>query len=295
MVSALALAALLGTVAAPGPAPAPPPAAPLGSLDASRILVVGDDGTDPARMEEIYSGLRAAGLLPVELDERAGVDRALTAPPDVGAHDEARAHLQEARARFRDLELDATREAADAAVAEVLRLASPEDAVDVLIDALILKASVALQAGLDDEAKSDLALVSRLDPARSELNAGLYPPSLCEAYVDARAAARAAPSAALVVRPRVAGFHRAAVLIDGAPPPALLGAGPHLVTVRAAGMVSYARLVSLDAKEPTVLAPFLAPADAAPRRRALVVAARAAVDDAARAQSLAALADLSAA
>lgn len=74
--------------------------------DALRILVVAPAGTAPvAPVEEIYAGLRAAGLQPVELDERAGVDRAPAPTVVRGVLDDARAHLLEAKARFHDLDL----------------------------------------------------------------------------------------------------------------------------------------------------------------------------------------------
>src|SRR5690242_6619282 len=102
-----------------GPAALAPAAAPASggaegdASDGLRILVVAP-AADAARVEEIYSGLRAAGLQPVELDERAGVDREGAPPAALGAREEARAHLQEAKARFRDLDLDGTRAALQA-------------------------------------------------------------------------------------------------------------------------------------------------------------------------------------
>ena len=280
-----ALALLLLSLAAPAPVPSIP--------DGLRILVVPTEGEDSARVEEVYAGLRAAGLQPVELDERAGVDRTAPPLPARGTLDNARAHLLEARARFHDLDLDAARAAADAAVDEVLRLGQPESALDVMIDALLLKANAALQAGNDSDARSTLTLVKHLDPTRTELHPGLYPPSLCEAYAAA-GAADVVP-ASLVVRARVAGFTVPEVLIDGRAPAATINAGPHIVMVRAAGAVPFARVLVLPAVEPMVLAPFLAPADAVGRRQALVHAARAASDDAARTRALADLASLCAA
>ncbi len=293
----IALAALLLALDAPPPAAAPPVARPAAeappALDPSRILVVPRKGTD---VERAYAGLRAAGLLPVELEERAGVDRPAPAPPRPGTRDAARAHVEEAKARFRELDLDATRAAADEAVDEVLRLEHPEDARDVLIDALLLKADVALQAGVDEDARASLALVSRLDPGRAALHPGLYPPSLCDAYAAARAAEEAEPAASLVVRPRAAGFSRVDVLVDGRPfGSSPVRAGPHVVTARARDAVPFSRVVVLDPAEPTVLAPFLAPAGAASRRAALVARARKAATSVDEAHALARLADLCAA
>lgn len=268
------------------------------NADGLRILVVVPKAS-PDRVEELYSGLRAAGLQPVELDERAGVDREASAPPRAGVRDEARAHLQEAKARFRELDIDGTRTALDAAVDEVLRLSHPEDALEILIDALLLRASLALQAELVDEARAALVLLSRIEPARTELHPGLYAPSLVEAYAAARSDGLARDEGALVVRPRVANFVTPELLVDGRPAPVgaplALRAGPHLVTVRAGDeALPFSQIVEVG-PTPLALAPFLAPADAAEKRSALVEKAREAPTLEQRAAALAALAPLCAA
>lgn len=308
----LAFLALIVAAATPaggnGPsAPAATSAAaePPVASDGLRILVVAPGASD-VRVEELYSGLRAAGLQPVDLDERGGIDRepsSSRARP--GVRDEARARLQEAKARFRDLEIDGTRAALDAAIDEVLRLQRPEDALDTLVDALLLRASIALQAGVEDEARTALVLLSRLEPDRAELHPGLYAPSLVDAYAAARADEQARGEGALVVRPRVAGFRAPELVVDGRP--AAVGTalplrlGPHLVTVRThadgAGdddALPFSQIVDVG-QAPIALEPFLAPADAPDRRATLVATARDAVDATARARAFADLAPLCAA
>ncbi len=188
-----------------------------------------------------------------------------------------------------------------------MRLERPEDALDTLADALVLRASIALQAGLEDEAREALVLLSRLEPERVALHPGLYAPSLVEAYAAARSDEQARPAGALVVRPRVAGFTTPELLVDGRP--ASVGAalplrlGAHLVTVRTHadraapsedGALPFSQIVDVG-DAPIALEPFLAPADAAERRATLVAQAGDAAGDVARANALSALASLCAA
>jgi hypothetical protein len=282
---------------APAAGPLPPSAAPsrVRAADALRILVVAPDVDGGERVEEIYAGLRAAGLLPVELEERAGVD--LPAPPVAppGVLDDARAALAEARARFRDLDLDGVRPPLDGAVDQVLRLERPEAGLEVLTDALLLRAHLSLQLGADEDAREALMLVSRLEPGREALHPGLHPPSLVAAYAEARAAALAAPEALLLVRPRVADFHPAEVVVDGRPARFPISAGPHLVTVRSPGAVPDSRILSLSPSEPLLLEPFLGPRDVVAARRAGVEAARTARDEPSLARALDEVSRLSAA
>lgn len=260
----------------------------------ARILVV---PSDAARAEELYAGLRAAGLLPVGVEERAGVDLPALEESEPGTRDGARAKLQEARALLRELDAAGARAAVDAAVDEVIRLDQPQDAVELLVDALLVRATLALIEGRVDDVRADLLLTSRLEPARTELHPGLYPPSLVEAYAAARAVdAEERARATLVVRPRAAGFAPTRVLVDarawdGAP----LAPGPHLLVVQGDGVVPRSEVRDLDAAAPTLLEPFLAPAGAGAARAALVTAARAARTDAEVAAALAALGDAAAA
>jgi hypothetical protein len=262
-----------------------------GTMDL-RILVVAED---TQRAEELYGGLRGAGLLVVDLEERAGVD--LAAPPhaELGTRDAAREHLQRARGKLRDLDTLGARADVDAALDEIVRLEHPEDAREIWVDALLVRANLALVDNRADDAAGDLALVSRLAPEHTELSPSLYAPSVVEAYAAARAAALAAPPATLVVRPRAAGFAAASVLVDGRPfAGEALPAGPHAITARAeAGGRQVGQrtvVLTLSPAAPVVFAPFLAPADAAAERARLVALVR--TGDA---HALAALADASAA
>lgn len=274
-------------------APAPAPRA-AGDAEALRILVVAP-GAAADRTEELYAGLRAAGLLAVELDERAGVDRPAPAVTTAGTRDEVRARVTEARARFRDLDFDGATSSLDEAFDELLRLDRPEDSLADVADALLLRAHIALQREDVGRAKDALTLLARLEPERESLNAGLYPPSLVDAYAAARAEVPQAPTSTLIVRPRVAGFAPAEIVVDGRPASGAalgvaLGEGDHLVTARSAGAVTFSRLVRVEPGAPVVLEPFLAPAGAVERRAALVEQAATAGDDVARAPLLAELA-----
>ncbi len=277
-----ALLGLLLTAAAPRPAPA----------DGARLLVVPEPTADAARVDELYDGLRAAGLSLVELDERAGVDRPVSAPAPPGARDEARAHLANARARYHELELEVAKSELDLALDELLRLERPEDALELFEEALVVRATVTAAAG--GEPDHDLALLAHLVPTRDALNPAVHAPSMVEAYARARAAALAAPPGTLVVRPRVAAFAPPQLLVDGAAPRGDVVQGPHLVIVRADGVETFARLVEVGA-EPVLLEPFLAPKHAGARRAAAVAHARAAAADLARGAALAELASLCAA
>lgn len=244
------------------------------TLDALRILVVAPERS-AERVEEIYDGLRAAGLLVVGLDERAGVDQAGPEPLAEGSLDEARAALATARVAFRELDLDRARDDVRRARDELLRLERPDMARELLIDVLILDAWIALQRDDSDDVRMALALVARLEPTRASLHAGLYPPSLVEAYAAARAWAESQAPVSLIVEPRVAGFAVPEIFVDGRPlagsePPR---AGPHIVTVRALGAAAFTRLVSTTSGQTLVLEPFLAPRDAASLRTALLGAA----------------------
>ena len=303
--SALRMLALLGLVLAATGGSAQPQTSRAADADGLRILVVAPAASD-SRVEELYSGLRAVGLSAVELDERAGVDRAGAPAQELGDREQARAYLQQAKVCFRELDLLGMRSANEAVVSEVLRLQRPEESLETLADSLLLQASAALQAGGEGEARAALVLLARLQPSLKQLNPGLYPPSLVQAYAAARIDEESRPSGTLLVHPRVAGFHVAEILIDGvatvtssttqpssAPLPALRQ-GPHLVTVRAAAAVPFSRIIEVGS-EPFVLEPFLGPSQAAALRAALVQQVRAALVDDVRAQALDEVASLSAA
>jgi hypothetical protein len=267
------------------------------AAEPARVLVVPADEASAARVDEVYAGLRAAGLQVVDYEERAGVDLPAGPPARLGARDDARDLLQEARARFRELDLPAARTAVDAAVDELLRIERPSEALDLLSEALLLRAHVITSAGGD--ADSDLVLLARLDPARTGLHPGLYPPSLVDAYAAARAHAGSGATGIIDVRARVARFATPIVEIDGVAQPPIVGAlqvlrGPHLLVVRAERVLPYARIIDVG-DDPVVVSPFLEGGDASSRRVALVDAARVAADPVVRAAALADLGALCAA
>jgi hypothetical protein len=284
LVAAIAFA--LWTVAdapAGSPAGAPPATGPVTSSpardpvdsDGLRILVVPRDDVEAARVDALYAGLRGVGLAPVGLEERAGVDRPV--PPELppATRDGVRIALQDARVHYRALDdLDVVRGDLTRAVDELVRLDRPEDALDVLDEILLLRADVALVSGNVESAQHDLLLLARLAPERTELHPGLYAPRLVEAYARARKRNSEAAEATLVVQPRVANRVRAEVDVDGVRTPATdvelhLGAGPHLVTVRAIGVASVSSMIDLRADDTTVIDPFVAPRGAPALRQAL--------------------------
>ncbi len=255
-------------------------AADVSDADA-RILVVAPTSV---RAQDLYRGLRGAGLLPVELDERSGVDLPVTTPLARTSRDDARARLQDSRIKMRELDTAGALRDANAAVDTLLRLEHPQDARDLWIDVLLFRAGLLLTDGNPAAASADLVLVSRLDKKRTELHPGLYAPSVVAAYATARALGEAGPPARLIVRPRAANFAPTSVIVDGdavqqsadqtTSADALL-AGPHLVTARAEGVQHHTQIVDLNATTPTLLTPFLGAPEAAQRRAQLVLQLRA--------------------
>lgn len=243
-----------------------------------RVIVIADDRERGARLE---AALRARGLRLVDDAERTGLDGAVP-PPPTGDRERLRTLLLSARSAWRQLDLDAAATHVDDAIAEAVRLDRPEDHVGVLVDALLFRAALALGRDNADEARRDLVLASRLEPSREALDAALHPPSLLEAFAAARDVGRSAEARVVVVRPRVVGGGAggsAEVLIDGAPATPRdglleLGAGPHLVTVRAPGCRSVSRLVDVDGTAVAVEDVLVADAAVA-ERQALIVALRA--------------------
>lgn len=226
---------------------APPTEAPL--VD-ERVVVLAGARERGARVE---AALRARGLRLVDDAERVGLDGAVERAP-VGDRERLRALLLSARGAWRQLDLDAAAQHVDDAVAEAVRLERPEEHVDVLVDALLFRGTLALGRGADDDARRDLTLASRLEPARESLDAALHPPSVLEAWAAARDAGQAAETRVVVVRPRVIGGppgQAAEIVVDGAPVVPRdglldLGRGLHLVTVRAPGCRSLSRILDVD-------------------------------------------------
>lgn len=220
---------------------APPP------LIDERVVVIADDRARGRRLE---AALRARGLRLVDDAERSGLDGPFARPP-AGDRERLRTLLLAARGAWRQLDLDAAAGLIDEAIAEAVRLERPEDHADLLVDALLFRAALAVGRGDGDDARPDLILASRLEPAREALNAALHPPSLLEAWASARDASRAAAPRVVVVRPRVVGDDGGAeVVVDGVvvvPRDGLLelGRGPHLVTVRAPGCGSVSLILEV--------------------------------------------------
>lgn len=256
-----------------------------------RVLVVslaeGDD------VDGLYGALEALGEVPVEAEDRMGVDR--PAPPDAfraTAPDDVRAELLAARSAFGAFELEAAELALARAEAGLLRLSAPEVQKDLFAEVLLFRAELALARRDDEEAQAVLRRLARLDDARTELHPGLYPPPLVEAFAKARAANQADPAAAVVVvLPRPPG--PAEVYLDGerveAATPLRTLAGPHLVSVRAPERLTFSAWLDLPPRDTLVLEPLLAVPGAASERAAALQTLRQAPGDPA---ALARLAEL---
>jgi hypothetical protein len=273
--SAVLVALLLSSFASAAPLQA------RGGEEAPRVLLVPASGMDTRALDRLYAGLHEAGLAPVGREERAGVDLPIDEAIAAGDRARAAALVREARAAYRALELDATRTAVDTSIAEVLRSPAPEASFDVLADALLIEASLALAGGDADAAGRALLLLVRVQPERAALDPGEHPPSLVEAFTTARALEPTLPAAELVVDARAVGFAATEVLVDGARwrSGTPLRSGPHIVTVAAttdvapaASRTTRAFRVDLDAASSTSLASFLAPADASEQRSRHVAA-----------------------
>ncbi len=257
-------------------------------VDGARVVVVpaGVSVDDVARADAAAAALQARGMQPVDRDARAGLD-GVDAVVVAGDRDRARGLLQEARARFRDLDFDAADERARAAWTEALRLERPEDQRDLLADVLLLHATVRLSVDKDDdEATTLLRLAARVEPSRTGLDPGLHRPTIVTAFAAAREQNLAAKTALVVVAPRVIGSDaRAEVVVDGVgrvPAGGLLSLaeGPHLLSLRAPGVAGRSRVLVVKNGGSEAVSDILAPADIAFRRKDAAARIRAG-DDAA--------------
>ncbi len=252
-------------------------------LAGRRVIVVPAADDALAQAEAVTAALQARGLVPVAADARAGVD-GVVADVDVGDRERARTLLQEARARFRDLDVEAADRALDATLAELLRLERPEDQRELFVDALLLRAMVRMTADAAVVAGAPalraLRLAARLEPSRVELDPGLHAPRLVGAWQQARQQNAAAAAAFVVVAPRVLGVVAAPeVLVDGVLRVAeggllSLPEGPHLITLRALGAGSVSRIVDVVGRQTPPQNDILAPAGLAARRHAAALRVR---------------------
>jgi hypothetical protein len=227
-------------------APPGPPA-----LAGERVIVVARDDVDTGVAEVVEAALRARGMRVLDQNERGGLDGKARRSV-VGDRQEVRSRMLAARAAWRQLDLPAADDATAVALDEALRLERPEDHLDLLVDALVFRATVQLSRGATVEDVIDvMRLAARLEPLRVELDAALHPPSVVRVWVDARAANEAAQPAVVVVRPRVLGSDEpVSVLVDGVPWSTRDGLlrlpmGPHLLSVRAPGCHTRSRVLSV--------------------------------------------------
>ena len=220
-------------------------------LVGARVGVIAGDASSDGDLEVVGAALRARGLVLLDDDERHGLD-GVDDPID-GDRERARTHLMAARAAWRQLDVERASINAGLAIDEVLRLARPDEHLDLLADALVFAAALRLNDNNDDlEGQRLLRLAARLEPARETLDPALHPPSRVLAWQRARSDNAAADTAVVVVSPRVVGDTiDVEVVVDGAvvvPQGGLLQLrrGPHLLTVRGAGASSHSRIVGVE-------------------------------------------------
>jgi len=242
----LALALLVVVAGAAPPVPAPPP-----SLAGERVVVIAADDVDTGAADVVEAALRARGMRVLDQSERGGLD-GKARRSTVGDRQEVRSRMLVARAAWRQLDLPAADDATAVALDEALRLERPEDHLDLLVDALVFRATVQLSRGATVDDVIDLIrLAARLEPQRLELDAALHPPSVVRVWGDARSANGTAQGAVVVVRPRVLGSDEpVSVLVDGVSQNVADGllrlpTGPHLLSLRAPGCHTSSRVLSV--------------------------------------------------
>ena len=219
-------------------------------LVGTRVVVVGS-ADSAGDVEVVGAALRARGLVLLGDDERRGLDG--DDDDGVGDRESARTHLMAARAAWRQLEVERASAEARLAIDEALRIARPDEHLDLLADALVFAAALRLNDDTDDvDGRRLLRLAARLEPARETLDPALHPPSRVLAWQRARDDNAAADVAVVVVSPRVVGDPvEVEVVVDGVvavPEGGLLQLrrGPHLLTVRGAGASSRSRIVDVE-------------------------------------------------
>jgi hypothetical protein len=217
---------------------APSPEAPATNI---KVVIVPAANDSTAFVDNIYDVLARDGFRILHARHRGGIDQA-TLVGSVGDRERAKKALQDARNRFRELDIDNARTLANNAVQELASLARAEDQSELFVDALVFQASVASAQGDKGAADDALLLAARLEPNRTLLDAGLYPPSVVEAFARAHALMIAERSdqtrlPTILVDVEVAGDVRPIeCLLDGANinpnKPAAAGLGLHLLTCR---------------------------------------------------------------
>jgi hypothetical protein len=162
------------------------------------VVIVPAESDSVAFVDNIYGALERDGVAVTPQAFRTGIDRPPAESP-VGDRERAKKLLQDARTRFRDLDLEAAQQSVQAAIAELVSLPRPEDQSELLVDALIFSAIVIGALGDDANLASSrtadidraLRLAARLEPSRAVLDAGLYPPSIVEAFASIQLSLRA--------------------------------------------------------------------------------------------------------
>ncbi len=238
-----------------------------------RMLIVTPQ-EDLSGTDALYGALSARGEEVAEPADRYGVDQPV--PP--GAFDRVRIdavrdRMVEAKAALREFRYPEARTALADAETLLLRAERPELHLALYRDLLLMRAGLDVVEGDARQAEDDLLLVSRIDPTLEELHPGLYPPPLVEAYAKVVAQAQTAGTGVVVVVPRVPPQERAAVWLDGGRvedgrATLTLPAGPHLLSMGAAGRLTVTRRLDVVGGSSTVLEPFLPPEGAGQARTA---------------------------
>jgi hypothetical protein len=218
--------------------------APSGAIVATTtVALIPGESDNAAFTEAVYAALSRDGFIAPVRALRQGIDVDET-PVVEGDRERARAALQEARARFRELDLSEAIVLAERAIDEIVRLARPEDQSETLFDALVFAATVELsERGRTPRAADWLLWAVRTEPNRTSLNAALHPPSVLAAFADARARDTTAPTFQIGIDVvSVIPIADAEIVVDGTTlrqsdhARVALRAGPHLITARSANV-----------------------------------------------------------
>jgi hypothetical protein len=275
---ALAAAAQEDSVAAPdtkGGAPM--------EWERATLVIVSSDSLPQDKMVALYGGLKAAGLVTVEPEDRAGVDLPLAPNLFAPTHvDGIRAELVAARAAMRQLEMETVVVHLQKAFALGGLLQSPQAYAGIYVEMLLLRAQAALATGDENTALSDLRLAQRLQPQVEGLDPGLHSPTLVDRYAQAKAENAKAEMAFMSVQERkMTGpkEENLEVFVDGkrveTPESFTLSSGPHLLSftrpARDGRRVDRTRMISPQPGTTTVLNVFL-PLVGADRLRATAMA-----------------------
>ncbi|MCP4501916.1 MAG: hypothetical protein GY822_18315 [Deltaproteobacteria bacterium] len=128
-------------------------------------------------------GLKAAGVDMVHLSQEDVFDVKRQRP----RLDDVRSAILEAKAAYRRLEIERAEKILSKAHQAFYQSDSARSQKSVLVELLLLRAEISIASGNSlSLAQEDLLLAARLDPERDQLHPGLYPPSVVDAFANAK-------------------------------------------------------------------------------------------------------------